>query len=296
MKQGKNMYLLAVAALLVSAMFWASAYLFVKQVVEVMSPFYLLSFRYLLATFLMFLIALPKIRHMTKEIFKGGCLMGIALFFEFLTFTVGLKYTTASRSSFIVAGYIILLPFVYLLVRRKAPKKQELLAAAICMVGIALILTGGEGSLNKGDVITAFCAVSYAFHIVFSGKYAKQHDGILLNLMQIGTTAVLATVTALLFGEFPTEITLGQAGSLLYLAAGATIVPYLLCLFGQKYVSTTTSGIVLSFESVFATLLSVLFLHDRIGLQFVLGGALVIGAFFVSEWKGKKESVKKERS
>lgn len=283
---------LAVIALLVSAMFWASAYLFVKQVVEVMSPYYLLSFRYLLAAALMFLIALPRLKNMTKELLKGGVLMGTALFVEFLTFTVGLKYTTASRSSFIVAGYIIILPFVYMLIRRKMPKKQELAAAALCMIGIAFILTGGEGSLNKGDVITAFCAVSYAFHIVFSGKYAKQYDGILLNLVQIGTTAVLATITALLFGTPPETITLGQAGSILYLAAGATIIPYLLCLYGQKYVSTTTSGIVLSFESVFATLLSILFLHDKISLQFAFGGLLVIGAFFVSEWKEKKKENK----
>ena len=124
---------LAVIALLVSAVFWASAYLFVKQVIEVMSPYYLLSFRYLLAAALMFLIALPRLKHMTKELFKGGVLMGTALFVEFLTFTVGLKYTTASRSSFIVAGYIIILPFVYMLIRRKMPKKQELAAAVLCM-------------------------------------------------------------------------------------------------------------------------------------------------------------------
>ena len=290
MEKKKSTYTAAVIALLISTIFWASAFLFVKQTVDEMSPYYLLAFRYVTAGILIFLIAIPRLKYMTMDIFKSGVIMGIALFFEFLTFTVGLKYTTASRSSFIVAGYIIILPFVYMLIRRKLPKNQELLAAFICMIGIGLILFGGEGGMNKGDIITIFCAISYAFHIVLGGKYAKQHDGLLLNVMQIGTTGVLAAITALCSGRPPEVVTGQQIGSILYLAIAATIIPYLLCLFGQKYVSTTTSGIILSFESVFATLLSVVFLHDKISMQFVIGGILVIGAFFVSEWKN--ESVK----
>ncbi|MCI8282650.1 MAG: DMT family transporter [Lachnospiraceae bacterium] len=294
MKQGKNMHALAVAALLISAFFWASGYLFVKQAIEELSPYYLLSFRYVLAALLMLLIALTRLKHMSKELLKSGIFMGAALFLEFLTYTIGLQYTTVSRVSFIVAGYIIILPLVYLLIRRKAPKKQEILAAAVCMAGIACILAGGEGSMNKGDLFSIFCAISYAFHIVLGGKYAKEHDGILLNLMQIGTTAVLSTITALLFGTPPETVTMGQAGSIVYLALGGTILPYLLCLFGQKYVSTTTSGIILSFESVFATMMSIIFLHETISLQFAVGGALVIGAFFVSEWNGNQLKIKKE--
>lgn len=294
MRKNKRLHTLGAVALLCSAAFWASAYLFVKQALDTLSPYYLLAFRYLVAAALMLLISIPRLKHMTRELLKDGIFMGIALFFEFLTFTVGLQYTTASRSSFIIAGYIIILPFVYMLIRRKIPKKQELLAAFICMLGVGMILAGGEGGMNKGDILMIFCAVSYAFHIVLSARSAKEYDSLLLNLVQIGTTAVLATVLALFTGRPPQVLTGGQVSSILYLAVISTIIPYLLCLFGQKYVSTTTSGIILSFESVFATLLSILFLHDKINVQFVFGGLLVIGAVFVSEWDNKKINMKKE--
>lgn len=289
MKNKKQIHTISVIALLISAIFWASAYLFVKEAMEELSPYYLLCFRYVTAAVLIIIIAIPKLKHMTKDLLKSGIFMGIALFFEFLTFTVGLKYTTASRSSFIVAGYIIILPFVYILIRRKLPKKQEIFAALLCMAGIALILFGGEGGMNKGDIITIFCAVSYAFHIVLGGKFAKEYDGMLLNVVQISTTAVLATITALISGAPPQTVSGGSIASIFYLAIGATIIPYLLCLFGQKHVSTTTSGIVLSFESVFATLLSILFLNDRISVQFAIGAIMVMSAIFVSEWEGKKK-------
>ena len=81
------------------------------------------------------------------------------------------------------------------------------------------------------------------------------------------------------------------------MAVCAPIIPHLLCLFGQKRVSTTTSGILLSFESVFATAMSILVLHERISLQFMAGGALVIGAAVLSEWsfEGKGNSKGKNK-
>ncbi len=279
----------AVGALIVSALFWASAYLFVKETLKTMSPYYLLAFRYLAAAALMLPFGWLRRKKMTREVFWGGLQMGVALFFEFLAFTVGLQYTTASRSSFIIAGYVVILPLAYLLIRRKLPKKQEIAAAGICMLGIGLILTGGTGGINRGDIITLFSAAAYAVHIVFTGIYAKKYDGFLLNTIQMLTAAALYTTVALCSGRSPAGFTAGQIGSILYLAAGATVLPYLLCLFGQKYVSTTTSGIILSFESVFATLLSIIFLHDRISIQFAVGGLLVVGAVFVSEYRTKKE-------
>ena len=87
----------------------------------------------------------------------------------------------------------------------------------------------------------------------------------------------------------PAPLSLEQGKSILYLAVCATIIPYLLCLYGQKRVSTTTSGILLSFESVFATAMSIVVLHEHISLQFVAGGVLVIGAAVLSEWKFKNK-------
>lgn len=286
MENNKKIYSLGVAALFISAFCFASAYLFVKQIVDTFSPYYLLAFRFMTAAVMMLLIFAKRLKKVNRGLLISGGLMGTAMFFVFLTFTVGLKYTTASRSSFIVAAYIIVLPFAYMVIRRRMPKKQEFLAAAVCMAGIALILAGGSGSLNKGDIITCFCAVSYAVHIVLTGKFAKeQDDGILLNVIQITTVAILATAVALCVEPFPKAVTGAQAGSILYLAVMSTIIPNFLNIFGQKHVKTTTSGIILSFESVFATLMAICFLGDKINIQFFIGGVLVIGAFFVSENK-----------
>ena len=128
--------------------------------------------------------------------------MGKAMFFEFFLFTVALQYTSASKSSFIIASYIIILPIVYLIIRRKKPTGSDVLASVICMVGICLLLANGLDSFNKGDLLSAGCALSYAVHIVYSSKFSKQYDGWLLNLTQMGTVAVLAWIATLFSGSF----------------------------------------------------------------------------------------------
>lgn len=289
MKEKRNAQMVGAVALLISALFWATGYLFVKQALDSISPYYLLAVRFTSAGIILLIIFAGRLKKMTLGLLRGGIFMGIALFLEFLTYTLGLRYTSPSKASFIVAGYIIILPAVYFLIRRKLPKGQEIGAALVCMAGVALILAGSMDGLNQGDILMGLCAVCYAFHIVLSAKYAREYDGPLLNIVQIMTTAVLSVILSLAADGAPAALSFGQVKSVLYLAVCATIIPYLLCLYGQKRVSTTTSGILLSFESVFATAMSIIVLHEHISLQFVAGGILVIGAAVLSEWRFQKK-------
>ena len=276
--------LIGCVALVGSAFLWATAYIAVKQIVEDVPPGLLLAFRFTLAALILAAICIPKFKLMSKDLLFSGVKMGIAMFFEFFLFTAGLQFTTASKSSFIIASYIILLPIAYLIIRRKKPTGSDVLASVICMVGVCLLLANGLTAFNKGDLLCAGCAVAYAVHIVYSSKFSKQYDGWLLNLVQMGTVAVIAWIVTLISGDFRM---IGQGplpiGAFFFLAIVCSIAPYFLCLFGMKRVSTTTSGILLSFESVFATLLAVLMLGDPVYWQLVAGGIVIIGSSFVSE-------------
>ena len=84
-------------------------------------------------------------------------------------------------------------------------------------------------------------------------------------------------------------------GAFFFLAILCSIIPYFLCLYGMKRVSTTTSGILLSFESVFATLLAVLMLGDPLYWQLIVGGSVIVASSIISEFfasRGSKKKVK----
>ncbi|HAD19586.1 MAG TPA: EamA/RhaT family transporter [Lachnospiraceae bacterium] len=269
------------AALLVSAFFWATAYIFVKQLIADIPPCFLLAVRYAIAAAIMLAAYLPKRRLLTWKMVLSGTIMGIFLFGEFFTFTVGLQYTTTSRSSLLIASYIILLPLAYWLIRRRRPARIDVLTAVVCMVGVCFIVGGNLGGFQIGDIYCLACAMCYAIYIVVSAKYSREYDTGLLNAIQITVTAVLSIFCSLIVGDYHGGITLPAFGGLVYLAVVCTILPFFLCLFGMKRVSTTASGILLSFESVFAAVMGVLLLHELFYWQLGVGAGIVVFSFFL---------------
>ncbi|SDB21923.1 DMT family transporter [Eubacterium oxidoreducens] len=278
-----NQKSLGIIALLISAFLWATASIFVKQLIEDIPPCFLLAARYVLAAVATIIIYAKRLKKIKKDMLIAGFWMGLFLFGQFITFTIGLQYTTTSRSSFLIASYIILLPLAYWIIRRKKPGVNDILVAVVCMIGICFILGGNLDGFQIGDLYCVACAADYAAYIVISAKYSRRYDGGLLNLIQITTTAILATLCSLLVQDYHISITPGQFGGLLYLAIGCSVIPFFLCIFGMKRVSTTTSGVLLSFECVFTSIMGILVLNEKMYWQFAIGGGIVVLAFILSE-------------
>lgn len=276
-------HMLPVLALLLAAFTWGSAFCFIKQILDSISPYYLLAFRFSLSALLLCLIFPGKLRNLRQNTLLHGIHLGVILYFEFFFYTVGLQYTTASKSAFICAGYMMIMPLVYFCIVRKRPAPHEIAASFLCMAGLTCILCSDLGSLNIGDAISSLTAVCYAVHIVYTGIYAKTDDPVLLNILQIGTAALLSDAVALVSGPLPGALPSGALSGILYLAVMCTIIPYLLSVYGQRYVKTSTSGILLSFESVFGAALSILVLGDPFTPLFALGTILVVGSAVLSE-------------
>ena len=101
--------------------------------------------------------------------------------------------------------------------------------------------------IKRITIISLLSAVCYAIHIVVTGIFAREEDGFLLNMFQIGTGGILGLVAAMILEPHPAAMSGMSIGSIAYLAVFCTVVPYLLSVFGQKYVKTSTSGVILFF-------------------------------------------------
>ena len=109
----------------------------------------------------------------------------------------------------------------------------------------------------------------------------------------LGTAAACSWVLGLLTeGAFHPEVfTLpGVAVSMLYLGLASSMLCFLLQTVGQKYLSASTSSILLSFESVFGLLFSVWLLHEELTVRMLIGCALMFAAAILAEWTPKRKS------
>ena len=85
--------------------------------------------------------------------------------------------------------------------------------------------------------------------------------------------------------------------SILYLGLVSSMLCFLLQTVGQTYLSASTSSILLSFESVFGLVFSVIFLSEPVTPRMLVGCGLMFAAAILAEHKssGGKKSGKMKR-
>ena len=179
----------------------------------------------------------------------------------------------------------MLVPFLWWAFERKRPDRYNLLAALVCITGMAMVSLSDGLTVGPGEALTMCCGLFYALHIIFTSKGAAKYGVGVLTTLQFATAALLCWVTAPFSAPFPSEVPAGAWLSIAYLCVMCTGVCYLLQTIGQKYTSPQTSSILLTLESVFGTLISVIFYHEALTVRELAGFVLIFCAVLISETK-----------
>lgn len=281
----KKQALLADLSLLFVAIAWGIGFIVIKNALDFMDPIYMLFLRFTLSSLLMGIIFIKKTKTINIGDLKAGIIIGIILFFAFLSQTVGLQYTTVAKQAFITASNVVIVPFLLWFIIRKKPDIYEIIAAILCFVGIGLISIEGVMKFSKGDILTMICAVFFACHIISVGHYAKKHDPIKLTIIQFGTAAVLSLLACLVFGIEFSPITMDISKAILFMALVSTIFAFGIQNVAQKYTTPSHAAIILSLESVFGAVFSIIFLKDKLTLQLIIGCLIIFVAVITAETK-----------
>lgn len=288
----KKRKLLASLGLLLTTIIWGSAFVVMKNSIDVISPTYVLAYRFTVAAIGMIILFWNKVITMSKKELGYGFFLGILLFISYYLQTYGLKYTTASKNAFITTLYVILVPFLHWGFNRVRPTGNNLTAAVIAVIGLALLSLKGDLTINYGDFLTLLCGISFAVHIVFLDRYTASYDPVRLTVMQMAGAACCSWLTASLT-EGPCRLSvltdLSVSGAILYLGLASSMLGFLLQTVGQKYLEAGTSSILLSFEAVFGLIFSVIFLNDPLTVRGMIGCALMFAAAILSEYQPKKK-------
>lgn len=279
--------MLADVSLLFVALIWGSGFIATKHGLDSISPLYLNAFRFSLAFILMLIFFRKKVSEVNKESLIGGIVIGIFLFAGFAFQTVALQYTTAGKQAFLTGTNVVMVPFLYWIISKKRPDSYSFIATFLSFIGIGLLTLNNGLSIQIGDSLTIVCAFFFACHIVSIGYYTKKNDPILLTILQFGVAAILSFTTAIFFEEIPTGITTKGVYSVVYLGVFSTLIAFLVQNIAQKYTSSTHAAIMLSLESVFGSLLSVILLNEIFTESMIVGCVIIFIAIITAETKWK---------
>ena len=116
----------------------------------------------------------------------AGCIMMVATSLQ----QVAMLYTTAGKTAFITALYIVMTPLLAFLILRRRVTINVIVRVAIAVVGFYLLcITDGFGSITLADVVLLSTAVLFAGHILVIDTFGQKMDPILLSFGQISTTS-----------------------------------------------------------------------------------------------------------
>ena len=279
---------LAKPMLFAAALIWGSSFFIMKGAVDVIPTFYLLAIRFTGGAVLLSLVCWKSWRQFTPDYLWRGAVIGGFLLAAYGTQTFGLMETTPSKNAFLTSVYCVLVPFLYWAAAKRKPDRYNILAAVLCVAGVGLVSLDGSGFvLTRGDGLTLVSAFFYAAHIVAVAKVSPEKDITLLTIFQFLFGAIYAWVLALVFqtaparGIFTTDL-LVQLG---YLTVMCTTVALLFQNVGQSRSDPSSAAIILSLESVFGVLFSVIFYHDVVTVSMLAGFVLIFVAVVCSETK-----------
>lgn len=280
--------------ILAAAATGGTGFVFLKYLLEMQySAFQIIAVRFLIATMLLCVVYCKHLRHITVQEWKNGSILGLFLFWVFALLILGLQYTTPSVNAFLGSLPAVIVPFILWGIFHKKPDNICFVAAILTMVGIAVLsdTNGLHGGL--GMILSFGSSVAFAFQMTFMDKFLKQGDALHLALVEHIVVLVLSSIVVLKQYNivFP-AITLPALKYFLLLGILCTAVYFVLQSLGQKYTKPSSAAILLTTESVFASIFAAILYGERLLLREYIGCGIIFFAVILAEKKPKISEIK----
>jgi len=277
------------AALLLITVFWGGTFLIVHRAMAVSGPLFFVGLRFGCAAIVTGLLAAPVLRGITRLELKAGLFVGLTIYLGYVLQTWGLQTILSSKSAFITALYVPIVPLLQWLVLRRMPGIMAWLGVTLAFIGMMLMADPGHavaGGLGLGEWLTVISTVAIAAEIILIGGYADKVDPRRVTVVQVAVASLLAFATMPFLGERMPPF----SWMLLFSAVGlgiASAVIQLTMNWAQKQVSPTRASVIYAGEPVWAGIIGRL-AGEHLPPLALLGGASIALGVIVSELKPKR--------
>ncbi|PYV19571.1 MAG: hypothetical protein DMG07_01580 [Acidobacteria bacterium] len=146
-----------------------------------------------------------------------------------------------------------------------------------------LTLERFELKLNSGDVLTLVCAIAFALHILFIGRYTPKGDYRQLVVVQVG---ISAAVIGLMAPLLETPFVVWDARLVLYLLVTGclgTALGFYVQNRVQQFTTANRTALIFGLEPIFAALFAYLIMDQTLTRVEWIGAGLVLAGVLTSE-------------
>ncbi|MBL8032933.1 MAG: DMT family transporter [Leptospiraceae bacterium] len=269
--------------LVLCTVIWGGTFPAVKYALKFCSPWLIVALRFAFAGVLFALFLRGAGRYWNRQLLLRGFILGVFFFAGFGLQTLGLQWTTTSRSAFLTESLVLFIPLISFAMSRKLPSLFTVAGAILVMAGLYL-LTSPAGFIhwNRGDWLTLGCALAFSLYIIGVDLWSTPDTRGLLSAVQAFTVAVLAipmTLTEGIRWQAGTGLGLAMA----YLVLPGTLIVVMLQMRYQPLTTPSRAGVVFALEPVFAMVFAVAFAFEEFSRRAAAGAATVTLGVILSE-------------
>ena len=277
------------AVLILITMVWGGTFLAVHHAMTVSGPFFFIGVRFAVAAFLLGLVSWRYLRSVTWLEIQAGVLIGLAIGLGYGLQTYGMQTISSSKSAFITAMYVPLVPLLQWIFLRKLPGLMSWTGIALAFSGL-LLLAGPEGdavAFNAGEIATLLSTVAIAAEIILIGASAGKVDVRRVTVIQLAAASIFGFLMMIPNGESVPA----WSPYLLYSAVGLGIASAIIQVtmnWAQRSVSPTRATVIYTGEPVWAGIFGRI-AGERLPLLALVGAVFIVAGVLVSELKLKRK-------
>ena len=288
------------ALLILAAMIWGVAFVAQSEGMNYVGPFTFQAVRQMLGAVILLPVILfrdrrgvesalrPKTKKEWKTLLLSGLLCGVVLFCASSLQQIGLMHTTAGKSGFLTAMYVIFVPLLGIFIGKKIGAKV-IVAAIIALVGMYFLCIQGDISFGVGELLTLGAAICFAVHILLIDRFGPQVDGVRMASLQFFVCSILSIPFMFLTEQPQLSSILACWLPICYAGILSCGVAYTLQILAQKNTDPTIASITLSLESVFASISGWIILGQAMNMLEIFGAALMFAAIVLAQLPDKKK-------
>lgn len=283
--------------LLLTAAIWGSGFVAQRSGMDYVGPMTFNAFRFALGA--LSLVPLVIWHHQRgvaaispgvsrRFALLGPCIAGAALFGGVSLQQIGLMYTTAAKAGFITGLYVVIVPFIGLILRQR-PGVGGFVGTFFAAIGLYLLSVTKDFTLAPGDAFVIAGAVIWACHVHVLSWLSPKLDGVRLAFGQFSVVSLLCFVCAFIFEDITVASLSAGWLPIVYGGIMPVGVAFTLQVIAQKDAPATHAAIILSMEALFAAIGGWLILDETLTPRGMVGCALMLTGMLTAQlWPDKK--------
>ena len=292
---------IGIIELFITATIWGTAFVAQSMGNEIVGPFTFNGARYVVGAIVLIpLILVLKNMDNSEANYKmedpqiikntiiGGAFCALALTAGSSLQQVGLLYTTVGKAGFGTSLYIILVPFVGVLLHKKI-RGRIWIAAVIAIIGFYLLCMSETTTINKGDLMVLIGAVAWSIHIHIVDYFAPKVNPVMMSSVQFVVSAIICFTIAAFTENVVWADIVRCAFPILYAGVMSCGIAYTLQMVGQANVEPALACLIMSLESVVSAIAGWIILGQKMIAVEIFGSILVFIGVIIAQLPDKEE-------